>query len=153
MPVDEVHAECVSIIGVYFILKYQRKYRYRVQDPTTLPSKSEPEPDFMIVVDKPYGRKYGHPKAKDTLLVVEVSDSSLLIDRSIKARAYAFAEIAEYWIVNLKARQVEVHLEPNKDTGDFNSIRRYASGTTFDSPFNGPTEVAELLPPTEQEEE
>ncbi len=96
MPVGETHAECVSMLNVYFILKYQRKYKYRVQDPTTLPGASEPEPDFMVVVDKPYGKKYGHPKAEDTLLVVEVSDSILVIDRSIKARTYAFAGIAEY---------------------------------------------------------
>ena len=46
------------------------------------------------------------------LLIVEVSDSSLTLDRTEKASLYARAGIADYWILNLAERVLEVHREP-----------------------------------------
>jgi Uma2 family endonuclease len=48
------------------------------------------------------------------LLVVEISDSSLGLDRR-KAGLYAAAGVPEYWIVNLAARCVEVFRRPTAD--------------------------------------
>ena len=73
---------------------------------------SVPEPDLSIVrgVARDYlGR---HPGPEDTALVVEVSDSSLAQDRTLKARIYARAGIPAYWIVNLVEGLVEVHGDP-----------------------------------------
>lgn len=153
MPVGEPHADCVGVLMTHFILKYKREYKYRAQDPTTLPNHSEPEPDFMIVTHKIYNRSTGHPKPEDALLVIEVADSSLSLDRTIKARAYALAEVKEYWIINLNDRKIEVYLNPSVTTGDYASINHYTETQTFDSPFNGPTVVAELLPEREPQEE
>jgi Uma2 family endonuclease len=44
--------------------------------------------------------------------VVEVADSSLRKDRVRKAALYARAGIADYWIVNLNDRVLEVYREP-----------------------------------------
>ena len=44
--------------------------------------------------------------------MVEVADSSLRLDRGFKAALYAEARIAEYWIVNLVDRTIEVHRDP-----------------------------------------
>jgi Uma2 family endonuclease len=49
------------------------------------------------------------------LLGVEVSDTTLAIDRGRKAGIYARAGLADYWIVNLVDRQVEVHRKPEAD--------------------------------------
>lgn len=65
---------------------------------------SEPEPDVSAV---PPG-DYRNEKASTAYLVVEVSQSSLKRDRSVKADLYAAAGIPEYWIVNLVNRVVEV---------------------------------------------
>lgn len=54
-----------------------------------------------------------HPKAADIGLVIEVADSTLEGDRIDKARIYAEAGIAHYWIVNLVDRQVEVYTFPS----------------------------------------
>lgn len=56
-----------------------------------------------------------HPGAADVVLVVEVSGSSLAIDRGLKLRAYAQACIPIYWIVNLIDGRVEVYTEPAGD--------------------------------------
>lgn len=106
----------------------------------------------MIVTHKVYDRKTGHPKAEDALLVIEVADSSLTLDRTIKAQAYALADVKEYWIINLNDHKVEVYLQPDKTDGDYTSITHYAAGTTFESPFNGTTVVDDLLPEQDEEE-
>jgi hypothetical protein len=46
------------------------------------------------------------------VLAIEVADTSLRQDRGPKKRLYARAGIAVYWIVNLKARRIEVYTEP-----------------------------------------
>jgi Uma2 family endonuclease len=73
---------------------------------------SEPEPDVAIV--RGNRRDYGerHPGPQDLGLVVEIADSSLALDRGLKARLYARAAIAIYWIVNLPDSQIEVYTDP-----------------------------------------
>src|SRR5690606_18900103 len=46
-------------------------------------------------------------------LAVEISDSSLRIDKTTKLALYAKASVPEYWIINLRARAVEVHRKPD----------------------------------------
>lgn len=149
MPIGEPHADCLSELVTYFTLKYKKSYKYWPQNPITLPNESEPEPDLAIVTAKSYTRATGHPTAKDILLLIEISDETLRYDRTYKARAYAMAGIVEYWIINVKDRQVEVRLSPDVAINDYNSIIRYAEGTSFESPFNGNTFVNDLLPPAE----
>jgi len=49
------------------------------------------------------------------LLVVEVADSSLRQDRTLKAALYAEFSVLEYWIFDLNAKRVEVYREPGRD--------------------------------------
>jgi Uma2 family endonuclease len=81
------------------------------QDPITL-ADSEPEPDVAIVRGTLRDYRERHPGPQDVALVVEVADTSLRQDRGTKKRIYAGAGIGVYWIVNLKARAVEVYTEP-----------------------------------------
>jgi Uma2 family endonuclease len=83
----------------------------------SLGSLSELEPDVSVVAGSP--RDYvgtGHPTT--ALLVVEVSVSSLELDRGAKARIYARARIEDYWILNLAQKQLEVYrgivIEPGR---------------------------------------
>ncbi len=71
---------------------------------------SEPEPDVAIVVGEPRDYVRGHPST--AALVVEAADSSLRLDRRLKAGLYARAGLQEYWIVNLVAGALEVHRAP-----------------------------------------
>jgi Uma2 family endonuclease len=82
---------------------------------------SEPEPDVAVV----RGSRLDHfevtPNSRATALVVEVSDSTLLNDRTVKKRIYARAGIPVYWIVNLIDQQIEVYTQPimNGDQSDY----------------------------------
>jgi Uma2 family endonuclease len=51
------------------------------------------------------------------VLVVEVARTSLMKDRRGKGPLYARAGVADYWIVNLVARVLEVYRMPMSATG------------------------------------
>ena len=53
-----------------------------------------------------------HPVPKEVAFLVEVADSTLEKDREFKLPLYAQANIPEVWIVNLKAKQLEVYTLP-----------------------------------------
>ncbi len=90
------------------------------QDPISLPSGSEPEPDFAIVRQRSDHYLSGHPTPKDILLVIEIADSSLDYDREVKRSLYAEAAIAHYWLFNLIEQCLELYSEPYQNRGEFN---------------------------------
>ncbi len=82
------------------------------QEPITT-ADSEPEPNLVVVRGNRRDYTERHPGPKDIALIVEVSDSTLAHDRSIKKRLYARAGIPTYWIVNLVENQVEIYTSPD----------------------------------------
>lgn len=82
----------------------------RVQGPLSLGINSDPEPDVAVVAGKARDFKDAHPTT--AALVIEVADSSLAYDRTVKTSLYAKYCIPDCWIVNLNKRQVEVHRRP-----------------------------------------
>ena len=77
------------------------------------------------------------------LLVMEISDTTYRKDAGPKLRAYARAGVADYWIVNLPLRRVEVYRRPENPTPGRRSGWRYADVSHF-----GPGQtVAPLLRP------
>jgi Uma2 family endonuclease len=96
------------------------------QEPITT-TDSEPEPDVVVV--RGDRRQYldHHPGPRDVALVVEVADSTLQRDRSLKKRLYAAAEIPLYWIVNLLDSQIEAYSEPAGpgEQPDYHQQRNY----------------------------
>src|SRR5205823_1655246 len=81
-----------------------------VQNPLVL-ADSEPEPDLALYTLKSPGKA----RPSDVHLVIEVADSSLDFDRTVKLPLYAEAGIRELWIVNLVDEQVEVYRQPQLD--------------------------------------
>jgi len=81
------------------------------QEPIAL-SNSEPEPDIVVVRGDTRQYLDRHPRAEDIALIIEVSDTTLQRDRTVKKRIYARAGISIYWIVNLVEEQVEVYSQP-----------------------------------------
>lgn len=86
-------------------------WEVRVQSAITL-ADSEPEPDLAVVRMSPTEHLDRHPGPSDIGMLVEVSDSSLLLDRHEKARMYARANIPVYWVVNLPDAAIEVYGNP-----------------------------------------
>ena len=83
-----------------------------VQNPLRLDDSSEPEPDIVVFKAQADEYESGPPTPDDALLVIEVADTSLAYDRFVKAPLYAESGIADYWIVNVQDRTVEVYRTP-----------------------------------------
>jgi Uma2 family endonuclease len=124
-------------------------WHVRNQEPITL-ADSEPEPDLSVVRGARGKYLAQHPGPGDIALVVEVSDSTLVTDRG-KARIYARAGIREYWIVNLVARSLEIHSEPQPGPdASYASCHALRAGEraqlVIEGQGLGSIEVASLLP-------
>lgn len=88
----------------------------RGQEPIILSNDSEPEPDVAIAWGQADDYLPNHPYPKDILLVIEVSDSTLEYDQTVKLSLYSENQIQDYWIVNLVAGQLECYTQPYQDT-------------------------------------
>jgi Uma2 family endonuclease len=123
----------------------------RTQGPIGLDADSEPEPDVAIVAGSPDDYSRAHPSRP--VLTVEVADSSLAADREHKGSLYARAGLADYWVLNLIDRVLEVYRDPVADpAAPFGW--RYARRQIFDAsmqviPLTAPesrVRVSHLLP-------
>ncbi|HXB72334.1 MAG TPA: Uma2 family endonuclease [Candidatus Acidoferrales bacterium] len=73
---------------------------------------NEPQPD-LIVLKRPSSTFQSRPPQPSELaLVVEVADTTLQFDLTVKARLYARAGIVEYWVVDVTGRRLIVHRDP-----------------------------------------
>lgn len=108
-------------------------------NPTT-----ELQPD-LLVLNRPLREIESRPGPPDIALVVEVSDSTLAFDLSVKRDLYARAAIADYWVLDVNARRVIVHREPV--AGSYQSIIAYLEHDHV-APLGAPAHqgiVSELL--------
>jgi Uma2 family endonuclease len=150
-PQDDPHARAVELAAEALRHAFGPGWRIRVQLPLALGAASEPEPDVAVVKGSLRDAPAGHPTT--AALVVEVAASSLRLDRGLKARSYARAGIADYWIVNLLDRVLEVHREPARPGparrhwgyAGIRSLGADAAVTPIATPAAG-IRVAELLP-------
>lgn len=62
------------------------------------------------------GREYlaHHPYPENIFWLIEYANSSLEKDLNIKTKIYAEVGIKEYWVINLKKRQLIVFKEPQE---------------------------------------
>ncbi|MBI2760427.1 MAG: Uma2 family endonuclease [Chloroflexi bacterium] len=111
-PIGPDHAWSVDALSATFHAQLGARAVVHTQNPVRLPDNSEPEPDVTLLLP-PLDRYRGRiPVAADTLLVIEVADTTLGYDRYTKAALYAAAGVPEYWVVNINGRQVEVMHDP-----------------------------------------
>jgi Uma2 family endonuclease len=109
-PQGSSHAAIVAQIGQMLQTAFGAGWHARLGAPLALDEESEPEPGVAIVAGAPRDYLNAHPST--AILVVEVADSSLRLDRRFKAGLYARARLPEYWIANLVDGVLEVHRHP-----------------------------------------
>jgi len=112
-PQGSPHAAAVGLAGDALRAAFGRGWTVREEKPVALDDDSEPEPDLVVVPGTHRNYAGGHPARP--VLVVEIADSSLRLDREHKASLYARAGLADYWIVNLVDRVLEVYRQPVAD--------------------------------------
>jgi Uma2 family endonuclease len=99
-----------------------------------------PQPDVMLVTDRLY---LDHPRPDDVLLLVEVSDSTLIKDTTLKLPLYAQRGIPEVWIVNLLQRRLEIYTAPQ---GSDYQRRMFHDLTARVAPHAFPEALQQWLP-------
>ena len=111
-PEGKLHAYSSHEAADYLSDLLGKRVTIRQAKPITLPNHSEPEPDIAIV--KRLGREYleHHPHPKNIFWLIEYSNTSLDKDLKIKSKVYAEASIAEYWVINLRSRELIIFRDP-----------------------------------------
>lgn len=130
-PIGRLHARCVDLLNYFLSQFFVGKAIVRVQSPIILDDLSEPQPDISILRFQADFYKQSHPKAKDVLLIIEVADTTVDFDRTIKFPKYANADIPEAWLINLEADRIEVHSNPKENT--YGMVKFYQRGEEISS--------------------
>jgi Uma2 family endonuclease len=112
-PQSGPHYTAIRLVEDALRRAFGAGWQIRTQGPIALDDESEPEPDIAVAAGSL--RDYSREHPARPVLVVEVSVSSLPLDRSHKGSLYARAGLADYWIVNLVGRVLEVYREPVAD--------------------------------------
>jgi Uma2 family endonuclease len=150
-PQYSPHATSIRLVQRVLTATFGSGWDVRAQMPVALDEESEPEPDVSVVPGDPRDYRDAHPERP--ALIVEVALSRLRFDREHKGSLYARGGIADYWIVNIPDRSVEIYREPLPDgTAPFGW--RYGRSITLGpeqrvSPLAAPDAsvlVADLLP-------
>jgi Uma2 family endonuclease len=109
-PKGSPHETAVGLTADALRAAFGLGWVVREGSPVALDDESEPEPDVIVVPGRQRDYRAEHPSRP--ALIVEVAESSLTFDRRHKASLYARAGVADYWIVNLRRRVLEVYREP-----------------------------------------
>jgi Uma2 family endonuclease len=139
-PQGKRHAAVVVLVRAALEKAFGRGYHLREAKPIALDEQSEPEPDVVVVPGQPRDDLDAHPSRP--VLLVEVAETSLSIDRLRKGGLYARAGIADYWVVNLLDDVLEVSREPVRGSSEredwkYDSVRvlrRHAVVTPLAAP-------------------
>jgi len=112
-PMKAPHQTAVSLAAEAVRTAFGTGFFVREQGPFDIGEATDPEPDVAVIAGTIRDFAAGHPSR--AALIIEISDATLAYDRLQKASLYAKAGVADYWIVNVKARQIEVHRQPGED--------------------------------------
>jgi hypothetical protein len=114
-PIGPRHSAVVNRLNHALVRDCGGRAIVQVQGPIRLGLHSEPQPDVVLLRPRPDFYDTAVPGPEHVLLLIEVADTSLPYDRTVKLLLYAQAGIREVWLVDLVGNQVEVHLDPAPD--------------------------------------
>jgi Uma2 family endonuclease len=100
-PQGITHASLIMRLDAILHLAAADHFIVSTQLPLRLDQYSEPEPDFTLLKWRKDTYATARPTPADTLLAIEVSQSSLRYDRRRKLPLYARHGIAEVWIIDV----------------------------------------------------
>jgi Uma2 family endonuclease len=131
-PIGPRHSAFIDNLTQLLVGRLAGRGIVSVQNPVVLADDSEPQPDLKILRRRSEPYKYRTADAEDTLLLIEVAETSLAYDRTTKLRLYAETGILEYWVVDCVAEAVEIHRTPA--SGGYRAVTRVAGGSATVSP-------------------
>ena len=148
-PMNPPHATGVELVMDALHAAFGSGWRFRCQLPLVLGLDTDPMPDAAVVAGGPRDFAAVHPTT--ATLVVEVSDTTLTQDLTMKAELYAEAGVADYWVLDLVARVLHVLHDPRPVQAgghayrDVRVLGEAETVTPLAAPFS-PIRVCDLLP-------
>jgi Uma2 family endonuclease len=139
-PVGSRHIGCVAWIEDFLKELLGSAVNIFSQSPVRMLGTLRPMPDVTVLRRRADWYTSALASAEDILLLVEVADSTVLLDRNEKRRMYAEAEVPEYWVVDIAHNSVVVHHSPA--AGDYTSVAEYQAGESWESPSLGGRTIA-----------
>ena len=150
-PPGPMHAGDVMRSTEVFAWRRDERFVVQVQNPLRLDDGSEPEPDVMLLRRREDYYTTAHPTPADTLLVMEVADSSLEYDRGTKAHIYGRAGVPQTLVANLPGDCVEGFEEPGPEGYARHTIYRRGDKIRLVALPDLEVAVEDLLPPVAAE--
>ncbi|MFL5383776.1 MAG: Uma2 family endonuclease [Longimicrobiaceae bacterium] len=138
-PIGPRHSKCVARLIELLTTKRVRGTEVRVQDVLRVREGRTAHPDLGLYRLREGEFEDEQPTGSDALLVVEVADTSLLYDRTVKMEDYATAGVQEYWIVDLRRNVVIVARNPV--AAQYLDVREHRRGDGWSSPALGGSDV------------
>lgn len=111
-PIGSQHGGKVNRFVHVFYKTFGNQAIIAAQNPVVLGGYGEPQPDIAILRWREDYYEQAHLHVEDVLLLVEISDSTLGYDRSVKVPLYARSGIPEVWLLDIPNRQLEIYREP-----------------------------------------
>ena len=111
-PIGSQHASVVTTLTELLVSQLRSMAIVMSQNPISLPPDNEPQPDIAVLKMRTDRYRNALPSAADTLLIIEVADSTFEYDREIKLPLYARYGIPEVWLVDLHNAKLDVYREP-----------------------------------------
>jgi Uma2 family endonuclease len=101
-PIGMSHNGTVNRLNHWLVTAVGKQAIVQIQGSFRLSNITEPQPDVILLRPREdfYTSKFA--AGEDTLLVVEVSDTTLRYDRNVKVPLYGRHGIPEVWIVDLE---------------------------------------------------
>ncbi len=127
-PVGTMHKACVRRLTKLLPKRIGEYALLEIQQPLVV-GNEEPIPDMMLLKPDPNDYNDRDPAAPDTLLVIEVADSTLKTDQEVKVPKYARNGVPEVWIVDLNTDRIWVYRNPQD--GAYTQIQAHGRGATL----------------------
>ncbi len=136
-PIGATHAWIVNQVNIAFVNAFGKEYTVSIQNPIRLSDNSEPQPDAAVLARQRKGVRPTKPTPADVFLLVEVSNTTLDYDRTIKLPLYATALIPEVWIIDITTMTIQQYHEPANGTYTRTRVWRgaYLIPTTLNVPI------------------
>lgn len=128
-PIGTRHAGCVNRATDLFTLKFRGRAIVTVQNPAHLNQYNEPQPDILLLKPREDYYSSKHPSAEDTLLLLEVADTSLGFDLKVKIPLYAAMGVSEVWVADLRKDVIRVFRNP--EAGQYRTVLTFSAEDTL----------------------
>jgi Uma2 family endonuclease len=106
------HVACTLRATAVFTKAFGDRACVSIQNPIVIDIYNEPKPDVVVLKAREDFYASTEPAPEHALLIIEISDTTVAMDRKRKLPKYAQNGVPEYWIEDLKNDCLHVYRDP-----------------------------------------